>query len=148
MFKKILVALHGSESLKSVEKMVWLISRQHVPVTLIHVLETGLSHYGYMDTLASSVTKDQFVKYINELAEEQKNSAFELFDRAAGSDELNTNYMTAGGKTGPEIVKEAESGQYDLVMIGRKQGVKIGNTSTKTREYLIARLPCSLFIFN
>lgn len=148
MFNKIMIALHGSESRETAKKMVGVISREQAPVTVLHVMETGLSHYGFIDALASSITKDQFIDYINDLAAEQKQMARELLISAADGVDLNYIFKTVSGKPGPEILKEVESVDYDLVIIGRKKGAKVGNTSTRTMEFLVGKIPCSLFIFS
>ncbi|GAB6180795.1 hypothetical protein JCM14036_21140 [Desulfotomaculum defluvii] len=145
MFKNILLAVHGDENSEFLEKVLELVRLSKPEITLLHVTETSLSHYGYVDQLASAITKDQFIGYIYNMANERKNNIFKDFKDRAGDLGLSFHWRVREGKPQIEIVEEFQQGSYDLLILGTKPKSP-GNTSSKVKEKVLKEISSSIYI--
>lgn len=145
MFKNILLAIHGEEEEKFIRCALDLTKFYGASLTGLHITETSLAHYGYVDTLASSVAKEQFIDYIHQQADERKNRANWAFKARAEEMGLTFRWKTRDGNPADEILSEIKEGYYDLLILGTKPGSP-GNTSKKVKEKIAKNPPCSILI--
>ncbi|WP_018084336.1 universal stress protein [Desulfurispora thermophila] len=145
MYKNILIAVHGEESEGYWQKISELLELIRPGVTILHVSETSLTHYGYVDQLASAITKEQFINYIYNMAVEKQQSIFNKFQELAERSDWQFEWKLREGNPAQEIGRELESGAYDLLILGTKPKSP-GNTSSKVKEKMLANLSTSLLI--
>lgn len=145
MYKNILVAVHGEEKEGFDTEVTELIRLFKPKVTVIHVTETDLTHYGYVDQLASAITKDQFIDYIHNMADSKKKAIYQRFDNLTKELEIEMGWKVRGGKAAEIIASEARHGKYDLLLLGTKPKSP-GNTSSKVKEQVVKDLQTSLLI--
>lgn len=139
------MAVHGDESSGFLEKVLALCKFFKAEITILHVAETSLSHYGYVDQLASAITKEQFIDYIYNMAKERQNNIFNEFKARAEATGLTFQWRLREGKPQLEIVEEFKEGQYDLLILGTKPKSP-GNTSSKVKERVLKEIASSVFI--
>ncbi|MEG6522445.1 universal stress protein [Desulfotomaculum sp. 1211_IL3151] len=145
MFKNILLAVHGDENREFLERVLELCNFFKAEITVLHVAETGLSHYGYVDQLASAITKDQFIDYIYNMAKERQDNIYNEFKDRAEATGLTFQWRLREGKPQLEIVEEFKKGKYDLLILGTKPKSP-GNTSSKVKERVLKEIASSVFI--
>ena len=119
---KILVCYDGSESsLRAVGKAHHLIKDCGIhEVTLIH---------GYTEHSSESIAKDKFAtppSLLDTLKENEKKKwlekqeALEEIAKRFESSGAKTNIRLENGHPAKVIIKEAESGEYDIIILGRR----------------------------
>lgn len=145
MYKNILVAVHGEENEGFLQKASEFIMVTKPRVTVLHVSETGLTHYGYVDQLASGITKEQFINYIYAMADEQQKQIFNKFKELAETTGSQFAWKVREGNPPKEIIQELNTGNYDLLILGTKPKSP-GNTSSKVKEKMLNELSTSLLI--
>lgn len=145
MFNNILVAVQGEESEHFLHQVVELVKLAKPQVSVIHVRETGLSHYGYVDQLASGVTKDQFIDYIFDMADDRQKQIYNTFKELGDHMGIDFHWKVREGTPSNEISQEVDRGQYDLLIIGTKPKSP-GNTSKKVKEKMLKGLSTSVLI--
>lgn len=130
-FKRILVAVDGSEnSIRAVETAKNLAEEGMQQIGLIHVVQPvyqTVGSYGYVDVSTMITTQTETGQRI--LAE-----AKELINDVGV--EVDTRLVV--GRRGQEICKFAKSGEYDLIVMGRRglgrlEEVVLGSVS----EYVV-----------
>lgn len=145
MFKNILLAIQGEESDGFWENITGLLELFQPRVTVLHVSETALAHYGYVDQLASGITKEQFIQYIHHIADQKQRAIRERFQELARHQDVSWEWKVREGDPAREIERELFGGKYDLLILGSKPGSP-GNTSSKVKEKSLARQSTSLLI--
>lgn len=147
MYKNILMALHGEEvNLDDViSRTLLLAEKAEARVTLLKVKETGLIHYGEVDTLLTFTAKYGFIDYVNEIAREQVEKITGVIDKEAGFGNIKFNLKLREGKPADEIMAEIKEGGYDLVVLGTKEPGP-GNTSSRVKERLAREHPCTVMM--
>lgn len=145
MFNKVLLAIQGEEKKDFIGGALELAKFYGAAVTVFHVREISLAHYGYVDTLASSVAKEQFIDYIHDQAAEREKMAYAAIRARAGELGVAFDWKTREGHPAEEIQSELRAGAYDLLILGTKPASP-GNTSKKVKETAAKKTPCSVFI--
>ncbi|AQS59238.1 universal stress protein [Desulforamulus ferrireducens] len=145
MYNNVLVAVHGEEKDNFRQELTEFIKLLKCKVTIIHVAETHLDHYGYVDQLASAITKDQFIEYIHNMARTKQKEIYEFFTALTSSLGVEMEWKVRNGKPANIIADEIMQGKYDLIILGTKPKAP-GNTSSKVKEKLISNLTNSLLI--
>ncbi|CCO07076.1 universal stress protein [Desulforamulus hydrothermalis] len=145
MFNNILVAVHGDEKEAFWAKIEALIMLTKPEVTVLHVSETGLTHYGYVDQLASGIAKEQFIEYIYQMAEEKQQVIYQKIKELSQRAGINFMWQVRRGSPAKEISSELSKGSYDLLILGTKPK-SLGNTSSKVKENLLKHNCVSLLI--
>ncbi|GAB6157481.1 hypothetical protein JCM39194_06810 [Desulfotomaculum varum] len=145
MFNSILVAVQGDEKETFWAKIKDLIMLTRSPVTVLHVSETGLTHYGYVDQLASGIAKDQFIAYIYQMADERQQAIYQKFKDLSQQTGIDFALKIGRGAPAKEISSELSNGNYDLLILGTKPK-SLGNTSSKVKENLLKNNQVSLLI--
>ncbi|OCC14170.1 Universal stress protein UspA [Dissulfuribacter thermophilus] len=151
MFKKILLATNGSESSKKAEDYaLYLVKREGAELTVVHVLDDKLCHYGYVDQLVPGTTKEQFVSYIISECESTAQKVILEFTKKAEEQGLSFSLRLRKGEPYKEIVAVATEENMDLIIIGgrpphkRRSRFKIPGTGTAEK---VAKLsPCSVMM--
>ncbi|SHE39419.1 universal stress protein [Desulforamulus putei] len=145
MYKNILAAVHGEEDEGFLTKIAELVMLTKPHVTVLHVSETGLTHYGYVDQLASAITKEQFIQYIYHMADERQKDIYNKFRELSASAGIQFEWKLRQGNPSKEISQELNTGNYDLLILGTKPKSP-GNTSSKVKEKILKGLTTSLLI--
>lgn len=145
MLKHILLAVQGEESDGFWEKIAGVLQLLQPRVTVLHVSETALAHYGYVDQLASSITKEQFIQYIHHIAGQKQHEIRERFQELVRQRNVPWEWKVREGDPAREIERELAGGTYDLLILGSKPASP-GNTSSKVKEKMLARQSTSLLI--
>ncbi|TYO93926.1 universal stress protein [Desulfallas thermosapovorans] len=147
MYQNILVALHGEEvNLAGVINQTLLLAEKaKARVTLLKVKETGLIHYGEVDTLLTFTAKYGFIDYVNEIAREQVEKITGVISKEAGFGNVKFKLKLREGKPADEIMAEIKEGDYDLVVLGTKEPGP-GNTSSRVKERLAREHPCTVMM--
>ncbi|SHK70685.1 universal stress protein [Desulforamulus aeronauticus] len=145
MYKNILIAVHGEEKENFTIELTEFIKLIKPNVTILHISETGLDHYGYVDQLASAITKDQFIQYIHDMANAKQKEVYDYFSKLTNTLEIKMEWKVRDGKPGDVIAGEIRQGSYDLLILGTKPKSP-GNTSSKVKEKVIADGKTSLLI--
>ncbi|MBU9714860.1 universal stress protein [Evansella tamaricis] len=138
MFKRILLAAEGSNhSKRAMEKALFLAKNtEESSITLIHVVD---------DIPGRKEIVDKDVK-MKEVPEDMKQRTKEIEDVIRKEDViLYTKHMY--GDPGPSIIREANSGEYDIVVIGSRglnplQEMVLGSVSHKVAK----RVNCPVLI--
>jgi nucleotide-binding universal stress UspA family protein len=108
-FKKILVPVDGSaNSTRGLDRAIEIAKESNAEITGFYVFHLPL--------LAG-------VKYTQKMKEEAQGKAVKAIGPAmkrAQKEGVPFQYKTGGGHTGSEIVKFAEKGKYDMIVIGAR----------------------------
>lgn len=147
MFNHILVAIQGDEQDNYWSKLFVLLNMIKSNITVLHVKETSLSHYGYVDQLASGITKEQFVSYIYQMAQEREHEIQTKLSQFAKDQGIKFSWQVREGKPSDEIIKELKAGNYDLLILGTKPKSP-GNTSSRVKEQALKESLKSLLILD
>ncbi|AEG60278.1 universal stress protein [Desulforamulus ruminis] len=145
MYNNILIAIQGEEGPQFLQKALELIHPAQGTITILHIKETGLTHYGYVDQLASSISKEQFIDYIHELAENQQKKIQEQIIEQGDRWNLNFAWRVREGSPAQELRKEVAALNYDLLILGTKPKAP-GNTSSKVKEAMLKVFDGSILI--
>lgn len=111
---KILIAVDGSSSALRAVKYAALLAKQlvenpHITLVTVHD-DTGLRH------LAKHLPKDGLQDYFREVSERDLKPARKLLDKA----DLPHDMVIKIGHVVEEIMKTANSGKFDLLLLGSK----------------------------
>ncbi len=148
---RVLLAVDGSlASEQAISLMTSLLDVGAAEITLMHVMETPWIHlgldrewFGFLDAADRANPEMKLEKELEREAEVVINRARRQLERAG----LSAKTMIEGGDPALEILSEAESGEYDLIVIGAtgESDLKhhmIGSVSTKVAQ----GAPCSVFV--
>jgi nucleotide-binding universal stress UspA family protein len=149
---RILVAVDGSSAAENaVNTMVRCFKMAAAEITLIHVTETpwirlGLNRewFDYPGTaLEQADTKVQLERELRMEAEDVVEEVQRFLERLG----LSANCIIEEGNPATEILGQAESGEYDLVVLGAKgladmKHEMLGSVSTKVARHA----PCSVAV--
>jgi nucleotide-binding universal stress UspA family protein len=142
----VLLAIQGEEESKAFIGCALDLAKFYgASVTALHIRETSLAHYGYVDQLAGSLAKEQFVNYIHDRAAEREKQAYASIRDRAGELDQAFGWITREGHPADEIQAELKGGSYDLLILGTKP-LSPGNTSSKVKEMIAKKTPCAVFI--
>jgi nucleotide-binding universal stress UspA family protein len=119
MFKKILLAIDGSEESKKAEDYaVELAKAMNGSITAINVVEisSAIASAGsdvfypqaLGDAMALDIMKENSESLLNEFKEKQKNKGIEI------------TTISAMGHVWNEVIEESERGNYSLIVLGSK----------------------------
>ncbi|MDG5788462.1 universal stress protein [Evansella sp. AB-P1] len=139
MFDKILLAADGSKhSMRAAEKAIYIAKqREGAEITVIHVVDSIPSRSDVMDE-NMTMRKD--------IPEERKADTAEL-EKYLINENVSFKVKHVFGEPGPSIVKEANEGIYNLVVIGSRglnpfQQFVLGSVSHKVAK----RVQCPVMI--
>lgn len=144
MYKNILLAIHGEEvNLDQViEQTLLLAQRNNCQLSLLHVQEDNLLHFGEVDTLLTAVAKEQFIDYIHNMNNAQAKKVLTMFEEKAVDRGIKFDFKTRSGKPAEQIVQELREGSYDLLVLGTKAPGP-GNTSSRVKERVAKEHLCT-----
>lgn len=138
MFKKILLAGDGSShSLRACEKAVALAQlTERASITLIHVVDDVPSRTDVMDEQME----------VRDIPDHRKQRIFPL-QELIHKEKIPLKVKHVFGEPGPSIVREANDGKYDIVVLGsrglsRFQQMVLGSVSHK----VVKRAQCPVLI--
>ncbi|WP_416150612.1 universal stress protein [Salipaludibacillus sp. HK11] len=138
MFKKILLAADGSpHSKRAAERAVYLAKwTEGATITLIHVLNDVPSRSDVMDEGVNS----------REIPNHKKERVFPIQEMIE-KENIPMTILHTFGEPGPTIVREANSKEYDMVILGSRglnqlQQMVLGSVSHKVAK----RVQCPVMI--
>lgn len=138
--RKILVPLDGSPlSAQTVQSLIALKGSITVPLTLLHVLDLGaISYRGFAETDFRDIEERAREKARQFVAEQQA-----LF-AAAG---MPTEALVVEGHPRETICQLADSGSYDLLVIGRQTASDLRNLLFgQVANYLVHNTRCPVLL--
>lgn len=142
--KKILVPVDGSAaSLKAAEKALDLAKRYNSEITLIHVVyEPDISKYNRFGVII-----DPDLKKLKERLKETEKKMMDSIVDSLDKQDIEIKRKIVPGIAYEEIVKEAENGNYDLIVMGRLGFSKIKRFFLGSVAHrVIADAPCPVLI--
>ena len=147
MIKHILLATNGSKtSISAEDHALNLAQAFQARLTVVHVEDDRLAHYGEVDQLMSEVTKDQFVSYINENNDAETRRILNNFCRKADKRSVNYVILVKSGKPERKIVALAQEKAVDLLVIGSgARSSKPFTVSSNIAGKITKYSPCPVF---
>ncbi len=147
MIKHILLATNGSKtSISAEDHALNLAQAFQARLTVVHVEDDRLAHYGEVDQLMSEVTKDQFVSYINENNDAETRRVLNNFCRKADNRSVNYVILVKSGKPERKIVALAQEKAVDLLVIGSgARSSKPFTVSSNIAGKITKYSPCPVF---
>ena len=133
--KKILLAIDGSESCnKAINTTVELAEKWAANVTIINVIDESLDSVAFSREQAEEVVEKK--KELDQEHEDIVVSCANLFN----NDLIEVNEITREGHPAEEICKEADNGDYDLIIVADmgKSSIKkflLGSTTEKVVRF-------------
>lgn len=119
MYHHILLATNGSVSARKAEDFTLnLCNNGSTELTVLHVQNDHLCHYGYVDTLVPGGTKEDFVQYVLEEQQEAGDRILEEFTRKATTSGIVYKLKLQRGEPAEQIVAIAQKEEVDLVILG------------------------------
>jgi len=119
MYKHILLATDGSDSVKKAEDYaLFLAGTSRADLTVVHVLDDSLCHYGHVDQLVPGETKEGFVSYVISEREAASREVIEEFSRKAANMEVDYSLKVKQGTPAKEIAAVAGEERADLIIMG------------------------------
>ena len=119
MIRHILLATNGSRtSLAAEDYALDLASAYRADLTVMHVKDDRLVHYGEVDQLMNAATKADFVAYIDEGNRSAAGRVVAGFSRKAHERGVEHDIVLASGSPPEKIVAMAEERAADLLVIG------------------------------
>lgn len=119
MYHHILLATNGSVSARKAEEFtLHLCHYCGAELTVLHVQDDHLCHYGYVDTLVPGGTKEDFVQYVLEEQQEAGDRILEDFTRKASTSGIVYKLKLQRGEPTEQIVAIAQKEEVDLVILG------------------------------
>ncbi|MFZ5759017.1 MAG: universal stress protein [Thermodesulfobacteriota bacterium] len=119
MYHHILLATDGSVSARKAEDFTLnLCFASGAELTVLHVQDDHLCHYGYVDQLVPGETKEGFVQYV--LAEQQAagDRILKEFTRKATTRGIVYKLKVQRGEPAEQIAAIAQQEEVDLVILG------------------------------
>jgi nucleotide-binding universal stress UspA family protein len=108
-FNKILVPLDGSpNSIRGLDKAIDIAKSSNAEITGFYVFHLPVT---------------AGIKYTQKMKDDAQEKAVKAIGPAMNRTQkagATFKYMTGGGRTGPEIVKFAEKGKFDMIVIGAR----------------------------
>lgn len=137
--KNIILASNGKKSCRSAEEHALLECKKHgATLSIVHVVDCGLEHYGQVDQLATEIDKAGFISYVRAVSRKEAENYFVPLVKRARQDNIDvTLYLEDGGLA--ETLARFDAGA-DLVIIGGKRPLFCKKT-TRFRA-LSKRLNC------
>ena len=148
---KILVPVDGSEgSVQALDKLAALVDLSAADVTLVHVVETPWLHAGAdQEWIGYEEEKEEEIDPQAQFEREFEREGDEILETARARLPVRTAVTTLiyRGIPAEEILGEAETGDYDLVVIGASGAVDLkhqilGSVSSKVAW----NAPCSVLL--
>ena len=122
MYKHILLATDGLEpSIKAETYALQLNVSNNIQLTVIHVLDDKLCHYGKVDTLAPLEARESFIDYVIEEQKEASKESLERLKTQANSLGANYELLIQAGEPVDVITSIANDSTIDLVILGGKR---------------------------
>ncbi|MCP4114011.1 MAG: universal stress protein [Desulfobacteraceae bacterium] len=148
LYNHILLATDGSESAKKAEENALLMAKANgARLTVVHVMDDSLCHYGRIDTLVPAGAGEDFNHYVISEQESEARKVIRRFTVLAESSGVNFDLSVRLGNPVTEIAAVSDELSSDLVIIGGKKnpGVR-GVKFTGTADKVAAECRCSIMI--
>lgn len=146
LYKHILLATNGSQAAKKAQDVTLYLGRMGGSrLTVVHVLDDSLCHYGRFDTLVPVGTGDDFCQHVMADRISEGQTVVSDFTRAAEQSGVEFKLEIRQGDPVSKICELAEAIDADLVIVGRDKNKKRSRfKSAGISDRLRARLTCTL----
>ena len=145
---RVLLTVDGSRSsMQALRTMIKYFNASSLDVTCMHVVETPWVRFGAVPELFDVFDKiDPEIQFKQQM-EREADSILEHAEEQLADYVLGLNRVIRDGNPGTEILGEAESGDYDLIVLGSTgmSGLKhqmLGSVSAK----VAGQAPCSVAV--
>ena len=117
-----LLATDGSDSTKNAEDYAFYLNANcGVELTIIHVLDDKLCHYGKVDTLAPLEARESFISYVIEEQEEASKEIIIILEEKAKIINAKFSLEIKAGKPVDGVASVAQEKNVDLIILGGKR---------------------------
>ncbi|GFK93220.1 hypothetical protein NNJEOMEG_01051 [Fundidesulfovibrio magnetotacticus] len=138
---RVLLAL--DESTQAMDEAVRLCRERGAALTALFVLDGNWSDYTGHDWLSGSTVRGAYIEYAGQ--EDIKDSERLAAELRARAGDLPLEVKLANGVVREEILKEAETGGYDLLVMAHPFWRGTATVRDTARD-LLGKLPCSLLL--
>lgn len=147
MIRRILLATNGSNtSLAAEDYALHLASSLGADLTVVHIRDDRLAHYGEVDHLMNTTTKKQFVSYIHEGNDTATRRIIDNFSQKAAKRNVKHTVLLEAGSPERKIVALAEENAPDLLVIGSgTRSTRRFVPSAGIAAKLLKNSPCPVF---
>jgi len=122
MYKHLLLATNGSKSANKAEDYALQLNAScGIKLTIVHILDDKLCHYGKVDTLAPLEARESFISYV---IEEQKEASKEVIQKLENkAKKLNAKFEIniQQGEPVEQVATLAKTLKTDLIILGGKR---------------------------
>jgi len=122
MFKHMLLATDGSNAAKNAEDYAFNLNATcGMKLTILHVLDDKLCHYGKVDTLAPLEARESFISYVIEEQEEASKEIVTALEDKAKAMNATFELKIQAGEPVEIVTSFANKGSFDVLIIGGKR---------------------------
>lgn len=133
MYKNILLATDGSETSQLAEDYALQIyGNNDTKLTILHVIDEKLCHYGKVDTLAPLEARESFIEYVITELEEAAQDIDKMISEKAEKYGAKYTFKLKQGEPIDIISSTANEEDVDLVIIGGKRSKRNGGFKSVT----------------
>lgn len=134
--KHILLASKGKSTCAAAEEFALAECQRHgATLSVVHVVDYGLEHYGQVDQLATEIDKADFIEYVRAVSiDDARQRFFPLLEKAREKNVRATLYLEDDELIGSLSRHENDA---DMVIIGGKKSLFFKNTS---RFHMISKM--------
>jgi len=138
---RVLLAL--DESTQAMDEAVRIARDTGGSLTALFVLDATWSDYIGHDWLSGSNSRGGYIEYAGEEDLKEAEAIPKLL--LARAEGLEVNVKTVAGRVRDEIVKEAQAGEYSVLVMSHpfKRGLAVVRDTAKD---ILGKLPCSLYL--
>ena len=146
MFQHILLATDGSENAHKAENYAMQLNAScGAKLTVVHVLDDKLCHYGKVDTLAPLEARESFISYVIEEQQEASQEILEELNTKAKNTGASFDFKLKQGVPLEQIALTAKEENVDLIIIGAQRSRKSrGIRTLNFTDKLSAQTPHSI----
>ncbi len=121
MFKRILVATHGTEGAKKAERLALeLASQNNAELFVLYVINSNWSSITGIEWLNASHTRMEFYKHLEEDIYQKAEQTLKDINMMALENQIKINNIISVGIPEKVICNECEKNQIQLLVLGRK----------------------------
>jgi nucleotide-binding universal stress UspA family protein len=129
MVQHILLATDGSESAQQAENYALQLNAScGAKLTIAHILDNKLCHYGKVDTLAPLEARESFITYVIEEQQEASKEIVKILNNKAKALNAQFELTIKQGEPVSEVAAIAKEMNADIIILG-------GHRSRKSRGF-------------
>ena len=147
MIRHVLLATNGSKtSLLAEDYALALVQAFQATLTVVHVCDDRLVHYGEADQLMTETTKEQFIDYIKNRNDTASQRIRHNFSDKADKSGVEHSFVIKFGTPAKEILALAEEEAAELLVMGSgSRSVRRLVPSSGLAAKILRNSPCPVF---